>query len=280
MQDKIINCIKLRETLIEKLQIEINNFKNKPTIVAILVGHHSASKIYVKNKKTACEKIGINFIQYDFEDDVTENELIHLLCRLNNDNSVHGILVQLPLPKHINTNIIIDNIAINKDIDGFNRYNIGSLVINSPNIIPCTPSGIINILDSINCNYNGANAVIVGASNIVGKPIAFELLNRNATITICHSKTKNLKNYTNLADILIIAIGSPKFITSEYVKENAIVIDVGINYVNNRICGDVDLDDVLSKISYITPVPNGVGKMTIVSLIANVITCYKKLNFN
>lgn len=279
MQEKIINCIKLREKLLEKLQIEINNFKTKATIAAILVGNNSASKIYVKNKKIACETIGIKFIQYDFDENVSEIELINLLNKLNNDNNIHGILVQLPLPKHINSNLIIDNIAINKDVDGFNRYNIGSLAINYPNIVPCTPLGIIEILDSINCSYSGANAVIVGASNIVGKPIAFELLNRNATITICHSKTKNLKSYTSLADILIIAIGSPKFITSSYVKENAIVIDVGINYVNNKICGDVDFDDVLPKVSYITPVPNGVGKMTIVALISNVITCYKKLTF-
>lgn len=240
------------------------------SLAVIQVGADPASSVYVRNKKKACEFCGIKSLSYEIPEETTEEELLSLIQKLNEDKAVNGILVQLPLPKHINEDHVIQAIDPRKDVDGFHPQSVGTLCIGQPGFVSCTPAGIIQLLKRSGVEIAGKECVVVGRSNIVGKPMALLLLRENGTVTVCHSKTKDLKEVTKRADILIVAIGKPKFITAEYVKEGAVVIDVGIHRnENNKLCGDVDFDDVAEKTSAITPVPGGVGPMTIAMLMHN-----------
>ncbi len=240
------------------------------TLAVIQVGNDPASTVYVGNKKKSCAYIGIHSLAYELPEDTTEGELLSLVEQLNESKDVHGILVQLPLPKHINEDKIIKAISPKKDVDGFHPQSVGALSIGQPGFVSCTPAGIIQLLKRSGIEIDGKECVIVGRSNIVGKPMALLLLRENGTVTVCHSHTKNLKEVCKRADILVAAIGKPKFFYHEYIKEGAVVIDVGIHRnENNKLCGDVDYDDVFSHVSAITPVPGGVGPMTIAMLMYN-----------
>ena len=244
--------------------------KIEATLAVIQVGSDPASTVYVGNKKKACEYIGIQSLAYELPEETTEEELLALVEKLNQDDKVQGILVQLPLPPQINENKVIETISPKKDVDGFHPQSVGALSIGQPGFVSCTPAGIIELLKRSGVEIDGKECVIVGRSNIVGKPMAMLMLRENATVTVCHSHTANLKEVTKRADILIVAIGRPKFITREYVKEGAVVIDVGIHRnENGKLCGDVDFDDVEPIASAITPVPGGVGPMTIAMLMKN-----------
>lgn len=240
------------------------------TLAVIQVGNDPASTVYVGNKKKACEYIGIHSLAYELPEKTTEKELLELVEELNQNDLVNGILVQLPLPSHINEDKVIETISPKKDVDGFHPQSVGALSIGQPGFVSCTPAGIVQLLKRSGVKIDGKECVIVGRSNIVGKPMAMLMLRENATVTICHSHTKDLKEVTKRADILIVAIGKPKFITAEYVKEGAVVIDVGIHRgADNKLCGDVDFDAVEPVASAITPVPGGVGPMTIAMLMNN-----------
>ncbi len=245
-------------------------------LAVIQVGKDPASSVYVGNKKKACEYIGIKSVAYELEEETTEEELLQIVDKLNKDDSVHGILCQLPLPKHIDEDKIIDAISPEKDVDGFSPQSVGALVIGKKGFVSCTPAGIIELLKRSNVEMAGKHCVVIGRSNIVGKPMAILMLRENATVTVCHSKTENLKEICKQADILIVAIGKPEFIGKEYVKEGATVIDVGIHRdENNHLCGDVKFDEVSSIASNITPVPGGVGPMTIAMLMANCVSAMR-----
>ena len=240
------------------------------TLAVIKVGNDPASAVYVGNKKKACEYTGMHSLSYELPEETTEEELLALVEKLNRDEKVHGILVQLPLPGHIDEDKVIETISPKKDVDGFHPQSVGALSIGQPGFVSCTPAGVIQLLKRSGVEMDGRECVIVGRSNIVGKPMAMLMLRENATVTVCHSHTKDLKEVTKRADILIVAIGKPKFITREYVKEGAVVIDVGIHRgENNKLCGDVDFEDVEPVVSAITPVPGGVGPMTIAMLMNN-----------
>jgi len=239
-------------------------------LAVIQVGNDPASSVYVNNKKKACEYIGIRSLSYELPEETTQEELISLIEKLNADDSVNGILVQLPVPKHIDEDIIISTISPKKDVDGFHTQSVGALCIGQPGYVSCTPAGIIELLKRSNISIEGKECVVIGRSNIVGKPMSILMLRENATVTIAHSRTKDLKDICKRADILIVAIGRPKMITSEYIKDGAVVIDVGIHRrENNKLCGDVLFDDVAPHCSAITPVPGGVGPMTIAMLMKN-----------
>lgn len=247
-----------------------------PGLAAVLVGNNPASQIYVRNKRKACEEVGIYSEEHNLPDETKEGDLLLLVEKLNHDEKIHGILVQLPLPKQINEAKILRAVSPLKDIDGFHPENVGLLVEGNPRFIPCTPYGIIKLLDYYNIEIQGKEAVVVGRSNIVGKPVSLLLLHRHATVTICHSRTKALPEVTRRADILVAAIGHAKFITEDMVKEGAVVIDVGINRLpNGKLSGDVDFERVREKASYITPVPGGVGPMTIGMLLWNTFSSAK-----
>ncbi|MBQ3514979.1 MAG: bifunctional methylenetetrahydrofolate dehydrogenase/methenyltetrahydrofolate cyclohydrolase FolD [Lachnospiraceae bacterium] len=240
------------------------------TLAVIQVGNDPASSVYVGNKKKACEYIGIRSLAYELPEETTQEELVELVEKLNKDDSVHGILVQLPLPKHMCEDDIIKTIAPEKDVDGFHPQSVGALSIGQKGFVSCTPAGVIQLLKRSGIEIEGKECVVLGRSNIVGKPMALLLLRENGTVTICHSKTKDLKEVTKRADILIVAVGRPKMVTADYVKEGAVVIDVGIHRMENqKLCGDVDFDSVEPVASYITPVPGGVGPMTIAMLMNN-----------
>lgn len=257
----------------DELKTEVSILKEKgivPCLAVIQVGNDPASSVYVNNKKKACAYIGIESKAYELEETISQEELMKLVEKLNQDSNVNGILVQLPLPKHIDENAIIHAITPEKDVDGFHPETVGNMCIGSKGFLPCTPAGVIQLLKRSNIEITGKECVVIGRSNIVGKPMAMLLLRENGTVTITHSKTKDLKEITKRADILVAAIGKPKFVTAEYVKEGAVVIDVGIHRnENNKLCGDVDFDDVVNKVSAITPVPGGVGPMTIAMLMNN-----------
>jgi len=243
---------------------------DKPKTLAIVsVGDDPASKVYVRNKIKACEKAGINVVRFNYDIYCPEHELETVIRELNADPLIHGILVQLPLPPYIDSKRILNLIDWDKDVDGFHPYNIGKLAVDDRNMIPCTPKGIMKLLDTYGITVDGKHVVIVGRSNIVGKPLAMLMLNDNATVTVCHSHTRNLADLTRQADILVAAVGKPKFITVDMVKPGAVVIDVGINRVDGKLVGDVDFDAVSEVASYITPVPGGVGQMTVAALIDN-----------
>ena len=240
------------------------------TLAVIQVGNDPASSVYVRNKKNACEYIGINSLSYEVEEGIKEDELLAIIDRLNKDDKVNGILVQLPLPKHIDEDKVINAISPEKDVDGFHPYNVGALSIGKKGYVSCTPAGVIQLLKRSNIDIEGKECVVLGRSNIVGKPMSMLLLKENGTVTVCHSRTKNLKEVTKRADILVVAIGKPKFITKDYIKEGAVVIDVGIHRNDEgKLCGDVDFEDVKDVVIAITPVPGGVGPMTIAMLMSN-----------
>jgi Tetrahydrofolate dehydrogenase/cyclohydrolase, catalytic domain./Tetrahydrofolate dehydrogenase/cyclohydrolase, NAD(P)-binding domain. len=276
----IIDGKKISGDIKNELKEKVAKLKEKNievTLCVIQVGNDPASAVYVKNKKKACEEIGIKSVSYELPESTSQEELIRLIKELNGRDDINGILVQLPLPKHIDENIIINTISPEKDVDGFHPQNVGKLSIGQKGLVSCTPAGIIQLLKRSGISIEGKECVIVGRSNIVGKPMAMLMLRENATVTVCHSKTRNLAEVTKRADILIIAMGKPKFITKEYVKEGAVVIDVGIHRnENNKLCGDVDFDDVIDKVSAITPVPGGVGPMTIAMLMNNCVETVMK----
>jgi methylenetetrahydrofolate dehydrogenase (NADP+)/methenyltetrahydrofolate cyclohydrolase len=247
-----------------------------PKLTVIQVGNVPASSLYIRNKMRACERVGILFEHITFEADVTQSELLKTIEQLNHNELVDGILVQLPLPKHINEDEIISAIAPEKDADGFNPITLGHVMLNTSDIFPGTPKGIVRLLEEYQIPIEGANVVVVGRSNIVGKPVASMLTNKSATVTVCHSKTKNLAEITKRADILIVAIGRANFITKDFVNEKTTIIDVGINKVDDKFFGDVDFENVKDIVHAITPVPGGVGPMTISSLLDNVFKLYTK----
>ena len=257
----------------DELKAEVTELKAKgitPCLAVIQVGNDPASCVYVNNKKKACAYIGIESLSYELDEQISQEELLTIIDELNHNEMVNGILVQLPLPKHIDENTVIHAIVPEKDVDGFHPETVGNMCIGSKGFLPCTPAGVIQLLKRSNIEIEGKECVVIGRSNIVGKPMAMLLLRENGTVTITHSRTKDLKEITKRADILVAAIGKPKFVTSEYVKEGAVVIDVGIHRnENNKLCGDVDFDDVIGKVSAITPVPGGVGPMTIAMLMNN-----------
>lgn len=257
----------------DQLKEEVSLLKEAGTSVClavIQVGQDPASSVYVNNKKKACAYIGIDSVSYELKEDTEEEELIQLIEKLNGTENVHGILVQLPLPAHINEDRIIRTISPDKDVDGFHPVSVGRLWLGEKGFVSCTPAGIIQLLKRSGLEIEGKECVVVGRSNIVGKPMAALLLRENATVTVAHSRTADLKEVTRRADILIAAVGQPKMITAKYVKEGAVVIDVGMHRnADNHLCGDVDFDDVFSKVSAITPVPGGVGPMTIAMLMSN-----------
>ena len=240
------------------------------SLAVVQVGDNPASCVYVRNKKKACEYVGIKSVSHELPEETTEAELLDLIDKLNNDDSINGILVQLPLPAHMDENKVIDAISPYKDVDGFHLMNVGALSTGQNGFISCTPYGIIQLLKRSNIDITGKHCVVIGRSNIVGKPMSMLLLRENGTVTVVHSKTQNMKEITKQADILVVAIGKPKFVDDTFVKEGAVVIDVGINRdEDNKICGDVDYDKVFDKVSAITPVPGGVGPMTIAMLMNN-----------
>lgn len=275
----ILSGKELSNNIKEHIKSEIDKCSGRPPhLVTILVGDNPASKVYVANKEKACNSVGIDNTTTKLPENTTELELIRIIDEYNLNESVDGILVQLPLPKHINTERILNTIAPEKDVDGFHPENVAKLWLGQDCIKPCTPQGIMKLIDSANINLEGKNVVVLGRSNIVGLPVAKMCLDRNATVTICHSKTENLANITKQADVLIVAIGKPKFVTADMVGLGAVVIDVGINRdENGKLCGDVDFDSVFSeKTECITPVPGGVGPMTICELLSNTLFCHLK----
>lgn len=262
---------KIREGLKGKVE-ELKKNNIFPKLAVIMIGNDGASKIYVRNKSKACEEIGIEYEEFLLDEDTTQEQLLNLIENLNNRTDIHGILLQSPIPKHLDINEAFRKIAPEKDVDGFNPVNVGKLVLGQETFVSCTPFGVIKLLEAYNIQIEGKNAVVIGRSNIVGKPMLQCLLNKNATVTICHSKTKNLKDITKTADILVVALGKTKFVTKDMVKKDAVVIDVGINRnEQGKVCGDVDFEEVKELASYITPVPGGVGPMTIAMLMTNIV---------
>lgn len=265
----------------EAVKAEVAQLKEKGIttgLAVIIVGEDPASKVYVANKKKACEALGMISREYALPENTTEDELISLIEKLNSDKEINGILCQLPLPKHINEKKVIDSIIPEKDVDAFHPQNVGKIMIGDYDFVPCTPAGIMEMLKYENIDVSGKRCVVIGRSNIVGKPMAMLLLHKNGTVTVCHSKTENLKEICREADILVAAVGRANFVTADMVKEGAVVIDVGMNRVNGKLCGDVDFDSVKDKTSAITPVPGGVGPMTIAMLMKNTLTAAKKQN--
>lgn len=265
----------------DELKAEVATLKEKgivPCLAVIQVGNDPASSVYVNNKKKACAYIGMESLSYELEENISQEELLTIIDELNHNDIVNGILVQLPLPKHIDEEAVIKAIAPEKDVDGFHPETVGNMCIGSKGFLPCTPAGVIQLLKRSNIEIEGKECVVIGRSNIVGKPMALLLLRENGTVTITHSRTKDLKEITKRADILVAAIGKPKFVTSDYVKEGAVVIDVGIHRnADNKLCGDVDFDDVVDKVSAITPVPGGVGPMTIAMLMNNCVETVREM---
>ena len=259
-----------------KIDELIKKGARNPSLAILQVGDNPASNSYIKGKKKACELVGIQFSHIHFDEFVEEEEIVKAIKKLNKDKDIDGIILQLPIPNHLNENRLTNEIDYLKDVDGFHVLNRGLLFEGQPGIRPATPQGILDILDAYNIDVKGLNAVVIGRSNIVGLPIARMLIDRNATVTTCHSKTTDLINITSNADLLIVAMGKPKFVTKDMVKKNAIVIDVGINRIDGKLCGDVDFDSVADKVKYITPVPKGIGPMTISALLHNTFNNFLK----
>ncbi|PHF95741.1 bifunctional methylenetetrahydrofolate dehydrogenase/methenyltetrahydrofolate cyclohydrolase FolD [Bacillus wiedmannii] len=248
-----------------------------PGLAVILVGEDPASRSYVKGKEKGCEQVGIYSELIELPETITEERLLAEIDRLNGDDRINGILVQLPLPKHIEEKAIIEKISPEKDVDGFHPISVGRMMTGQDTFLPCTPHGIVELVKETNLDISGKHVVVIGRSNIVGKPVGQLFLNENATVTYCHSKTQNMKELTKLADILIVAVGRPKMVTADYIKEGAVVIDVGVNRLETgKLCGDVDFDNVLDVAGYITPVPKGVGPMTITMLLHNTVESAKR----
>lgn len=278
----IINGKELAAKVRADLRIEVEELKKQgvyPKLAVIMVGDDSASAVYVRNKSKACNEIGIDFEEFLLKEETTREELLGLIEELNQRKDVHGILLQSPIPKHLDIREAFNAIDYRKDVDGFHPINVGKLAIGEDSFVSCTPAGVMKMLEEYNIEIEGKNAVVIGRSNIVGKPMAQLLLNANATVTTCHSKTKNIAEIANKADILVAALGKPKFVTVDMVKEGAVVIDVGINRnEEGKLVGDVDFEAVEPKASYITPVPGGVGPMTIAMLMTNVVKAAKMVS--
>ena len=269
----------LRTQIREETAALRENHGIHPGLAVVLVGNDPASQIYVRNKQKACEEVGFRAFEYRLNENSTQEQLLDLIRVLNKDDKVHGILVQLPLPKHIDEQTVILTIAPEKDVDAFHPMNVGRIMFGNYEFLPCTPAGVMELIDSTGVDLNGANCVVVGRSNIVGKPMAMLLLHRNATVTICHSRTRNLAEVCAGADILVSAVGKPHFIRADMIKDGAVVIDVGMNHdENGKLCGDVEFAEVEPKASYITPVPGGVGPMTITMLLKNTLHAAKLMN--
>lgn len=266
----ILDGKKLSNKILDELSEKISKLYKKPGLAVILVGEDPASKLYVGMKEKAAQKIGIKSTVIKYPQNVDEKTVLNKIAELNNDKEIDGILVQLPLPKHINSNNIIQSILPEKDADGITPENMGKILLGIiPYAYPCTPKGILRLLDEYNIDLKGKNVVIIGRSNIVGKPVAQMILSKNATVTICHSYTKKLSEITKTADILISAVGVSKLIKKDMVKNNSIIVDVGTSKIDGKTCGDVDFENVFESVAYITPVPGGVGPMTIASLMEN-----------
>ncbi|MBQ2883911.1 MAG: bifunctional methylenetetrahydrofolate dehydrogenase/methenyltetrahydrofolate cyclohydrolase FolD [Alphaproteobacteria bacterium] len=279
MTANILDGKSLAQKIRQQLKEKISQLNTPPTLAVIIVGNNPASEIYVKSKEKACLEVGITPKTYTLEEDTTQQELLNIINQLNNSKDINGILVQLPLPKHLDTTAVLQSISPIKDVDGFHPLNSGYLIQNtSQGYIPCTPKGIIRLLKETNTDLSGLNAVVIGRSQIVGLPIAQLLIQQNCTVTTAHSKTRNLKEICKNADILVSAIGKPEFITKEFIKPNAIIIDVGINRTPNGLKGDVYFNDAQSLAKYITPVPGGVGPMTIAMLLENTYEAFLKQN--
>ncbi len=277
----ILDGKKAAQKIRSKLKEKVDNLKRNgiiPKLAVIMVGEDIGSKIYVKNKSKACEEIGIEYEEYLLKEETKMEELLNLINKLNNREDVHGILLQSPIPKHLDINLAIKAISPEKDVDGFHPVNVGKLVLGQETFVSCTPFGVIKLLEEYNIEMTGKNVVIVGRSNIVGKPLIQCLLNKDATVTVCHSKTENIKEITKRADIVIVAIGRANFLTADMVKENAVVVDVGINRnEEGKVCGDVDFENVSKIASYITPVPGGIGPMTIAMLMHNIVKAASRI---
>ena len=276
----IIDGKALAKKVREELKIEVDELKKKgvfPKLAVIMVGEDPSSKIYVRNKSKACDEVGIEFEEYLLDSSIKMEELLELIEKLNNREDITGILLQSPIPKHLDIDLAFRSIKPEKDVDGFNPINVGKLSLGQDCFISCTPFGVMKMLEEYNIDIEGKHAVIIGRSNIVGKPMIQCLLSKNATVTVCHSRTKDLPEITRQADILVCAIGKPKFVTEDMVKEGAVVIDVGINRnEEGKVCGDTDFKNIEEKVSFITPVPGGVGPMTIAMLMNNIVKASKK----
>ena len=276
---QIIDGKKIAEELKSAIALEVSGLNSKPGLAVILVGDNAASKVYVNNKEKGCQEVGFNSVKINRDENTTEKELLQLIQDLNNNETIDGILVQLPLPNHIDTKKVIEAIDPIKDVDGFHKENMGRLLQNNPTLRPCTPRGVMTMLEKSNINPYGLDAVVIGASNIVGRPMAIELLNAGATVTICHSKTQDLPGKVKSADIVVAAVGIPRFVQADWLKKGSTVIDVGINRLETgELVGDVDFDQAKDVVNAITPVPGGVGPMTIATLLENTLLAHKYRN--
>ena len=271
----ILDGKKLKEEIINNLKKEVNKYSEKPTLCVIQIGNDEASNIYIKQKEIMCNNIGYRFIHKKFDNNVTEEEILNTIDSLNNDKNINAILVQMPIPNNLDSKTIQNRINPLKDVDGLCDKNIANLVTKKDGLFPCTAKGIITLLEKYNIEIEGKDIIIIGRSMLVGTPLFYMLENKNATVTLSHSKTKNLKDKTIRSDIVISAVGHKNLITEDMIKENAVVIDVGINRDNDKICGDVDFEKIKNKASYITPVPGGVGPMTIATLAQNILKAYE-----
>lgn len=271
----VIDGKSIKIKVLNELKEEVSKLSVRPKLVVVQVGNDEASNVYIKQKANMCDYVGYGYEHIKLNSNVSRDDVLSLIDKLNNDDNVDGILVQLPLPDGFNEEEIVNAISPLKDVDGLTDYNAGMLMHNKDCLYSCTPYGIMELLDRYDIDISGKNVVILGRSILVGKPMSMMMLNRNATVTMCHSKTKNLSEFTKSADILVVAVGKPKFITEDMVSDNTIVIDVGINRLDTGLCGDVDYDSVKEKASYITPVPGGVGPMTVAMLSKNVLKAYK-----
>lgn len=273
---EVIKGNEIAAEIFKDIKEEVKKLKRQPCLAVVLVGDDFASKSYVRGKIKAGSKVNIDVRVFDYEKDVNQELLINKIQKLNDNKEIDGIIVQLPLPKHLNESLIINSVDSSKDVDGFTFENAGRLFKGQPRFKPCTPQGIMHMLDKVGIEVAKKHVVIVGRSNLVGLPLSRMMLEADATVTVCHSQTLNLESYTNQADILVVAIGQKKFIKAKHVKEDAVIIDVGINRdENNHLAGDVDFDEVINKVSYITPVPKGVGPLTISMLLTNTLAAYK-----
>jgi len=279
MVAQIIDGKKIANNLLEEVKQEIEKRtklgERHPCLAVILIGNNPASHVYVKNKKLACEKVGIKSISYDFDTSITEKDLLILINEINLNQNIDGVLIQSPLPEHIDDNKIINAINPKKDVDGFHPFNIGLLAIRQPKLRSCTPYGVIKMLKASKINLEGLDATIVGVSNNVGRPMALELLLEKCTVTSCHSKTKDLEGKVRQADLVVVAAGRQNLVRGEWIKKDAIVIDIGINRINDKLVGDVEFDVASQKAAFITPVPGGVGPMTVATLMENTLTAQK-----
>ena len=279
MAAKIIDGKAISAQVKEQVRAEIERDKVKAGLAVVIVGDDPASRVYVNNKKKACELCGIQSFEYALPEETTQKQLLELIDTLNADISVNGILVQLPLPRHLDEKAVIERISPKKDVDAFHEMNVGKIMIGNYSFLPCTPAGCMELIHSTGVEVAGKECVVIGRSNIVGKPMAMLLLHENGTVTVCHSKTKDLAEVCRRADILVAAVGRANFVTADMVKEGAVVIDVGINRLENgKLCGDVKFDEVSEKAGYITPVPGGVGPMTIAMLMKNTLTAARMQN--